>query len=188
MILSGSRISTGKAIACILAATGAVIVLFFGLGLAAFMEQWILEGQNQAVAMIICIAFVLLGLWCLSVAIRELRLLSRCRQYASALCLGQVDTVTALAASLRMDSGRVYTDLQQLIRKGYLQNISVDASGNRIVLPAFLTAKGSQENQTGITCICAACGGVTVLRGSRSGICEYCGSKIGEPQSHSGRT
>jgi len=165
---------------------GLCMMIAFGGALGAGWED-ITSGQDEFIGpMILCVLFVLAGLWLLISGIRTAK---------------QTKTVTSAAEDaeaffeqMRQEQGNMESRMDSFMRSGTVNGYQVNRTTKRVVRTTVngtttttetTTSQSSgsfpgatQPELTEVTVTCAACGGTNQLRVHEIGSCQYCGSRI----------
>lgn len=190
MQISNNRLAFGKVYAYCLIIAGLGVISFFGIGVAAFTDLHLTGEENQIVPLVLCLCFVCFGAWLFYLGQRRNRLIANCKKYFGAVASGKVGTIEKLAAITGQQSSQVSRNIDKMLGLGYIKGIYINKETGHIVVlddvyiereeapfDSWSSYTPAQKPAT-VSVTCKACGGITVLTGHRSGVCEYCGSKI----------
>lgn len=108
------------------------------------------------------------------------------KQYLSIIVNGNVRQMDNIAATTGKSYEIVRSDIQKMIKKGYLKNAYINESTREVVLPNSETSEMKNVNNSNkiqaekiptkiVACSC--CGANNTIAGEQ-GECEYCGSPI----------
>lgn len=190
MQISNNRLVVGKLLAYGLILAGLGVILFFGMGVAAFTDLHLTGEENQIVPLVFCLCLVAGGVGLVCLGRRRGRLIADCKRYFSAIAGGKVRTVEELAAAAGRQTGQVSRNFDKMIGCGYLRGVYLDRRTGRIMIldDACVESKNPSLNdwssyaqtkkQEMVSVTCEACGGVTHLPSNTVGTCDYCGSHI----------
>lgn len=103
------------------------------------------------------------------------------KYYLSVIINGNTRQLDNIAATTGKPFEIVKSDIQKMIKKGYLKNAYIDESRREIVLPGNAPVPANPTNQAKDVPMkivaCSCCGANNTITGA-IGECEYCGSPI----------
>lgn len=173
--LSKKTIGKAKIKRQILLIVGGILTVFFIL--SAMMA---IAGVDESIRDSLMIYLVLLvpSVIILYCGIKLGTILGKANQYNAIFKCDQdgIITMTELTKQTGKASDQILLEVEDLLKRGYLCNCSLQVKGQPCVILSDGVITG--DNAGFVRVICPKCGGTTKLRAGSSGICEYCGSSI----------
>lgn len=168
--LAASRVTRAVIVRLLLTGIGAVLTVFFGIGLFMTVTDASLHGDIW-----VAVLMLIPSAWLLWKGIRTGRDLELARRYAAIFAGDPNGALTAeeLAAQSGRSGIQIESELERLFRKGYFQGCSLKKK------PLSVLLTGTEK--TGprfVAVVCPHCGGTTRLPVGGEGRCDYCDSAI----------
>lgn len=160
---------------------GGILTAFFAFGLIGALTGAVsVEGSSKTDGMLVFICCLIpSALWLLS-GLRKLHNIDLARRYNVIFMCDEDGFVTAdeLAKQTGKPLMKVFKEIDELLRKGYLCNCSLQNTGKAGVMLAGAKINNSEAQGGFISVKCKCCGGTSRIRAGFSGKCEYCGSAL----------